>query len=138
MLKVDRRMGAFHSVNCALPPVTPWNGVWNFTAKIPRHNNELSVWNYWSQSDEGFVSRYGSLHGLKQYQSPAPIYLMPYVAGQSHVSDDLINSVHPDSYDLLYNLGGDIRYSSPTGLTLNATINPDFGQVEADPAAILT
>ncbi len=105
-----------------------------FYREIPRHNNELSVWNYWSQSDEGFVSRYGSLHGLSNIKVQRPIYLMPYVAGQSHVSDDLINSVHPDRYDLLYNLGGDIRYSSPTGLTLNATINPDFGQVEADPA----
>jgi len=102
--------------------------------ELPRHNNELSVWNYWAQSDEGFVSRYGSLNGLQCIKVQRPIYIVPYFANQTHLSEDLVNSVHPEKYDLLYNLGGDIRYSSPSGLTLNATINPDFGQVEADPA----
>jgi len=105
-----------------------------FYRELPRHNNELSVWNYWSQSEEGFVSRYGSLSGLSNIKVQRPVYVMPYAAGQLHVSEDLVNSAHPERYDLLYNLGGDIRYSSPSGLTLNATINPDFGQVEADPA----
>jgi len=105
-----------------------------FYRELPRHNSELSVWNYWAQSDEGFVSRYGSLTGLKNIKIQRPVYLMPYAASQAHVSENLVNSAHPEKYDLLNNLGGDLRYSSPSGLTLNATLNPDFGQVEADPA----
>ena len=50
------------------------------------------------------------------------------------MSKNLVNPVHEKNYDLLSNVGTDIRYSSPKGLTFNATINPDFGQVEADPA----
>ena len=40
---------------------------WGFEMyrELPRHNNELSVWSYWSHSEEGFVSKYGSLTGLK-------------------------------------------------------------------------
>lgn len=101
---------------------------------LPRHNSELSVWSYWSHSDEGFVSHYGTLNGLKNIAVKNPVYVAPYVAGQAAVSQNLINPVHADNYDLMSNVGADIRYSSPKGLTLNATINPDFGQVEADPA----
>ncbi len=105
-----------------------------FYREFPRHDNELSMWAYWSQSDEGFVSNYGKLHGLHNVKVKKPIYFMPYVAGQAKVSDNLINPANDDNYDLLSNLGGDFRYCLPMGLTLNATINPDFGQVEADPS----
>ncbi|MDD5764720.1 MAG: DUF5916 domain-containing protein [Candidatus Marinimicrobia bacterium] len=105
-----------------------------FYREIPRQNNELAVWNFWSQADDGFVSRYGSLKGLGGVQVRKPIYLMPYLANRGDISENLVNSAHRKNYDLLMNVGGDVRYSSPLGLTLNATINPDFGQVEADPA----
>ncbi len=105
-----------------------------FYRELPRHENELSVWSYWGQSEEGFVSHYGSLKGLNNVKSQRPLYVAPYFASSTKVSEDLVSGVHPDKYDFLSNIGGDIRYSSPNGLTLNATINPDFGQVEADPA----
>ncbi len=105
-----------------------------FYRELPRHNNELSVWSYWSQGDEGFVSQYGSLNGLNNVKTQRPLYVAPYFAGRSDISDDLITPVHENNYDLFSRIGGDIRYSSPIGLTLNGTINPDFGQVEADPA----
>ncbi len=102
--------------------------------ELPRKNNELSVWSYWAQDEAGFVSNYGTLHGLKNIQSSKPIYIKPYIVSQSNISDNLVTPVHDNSYDFLYNIGGDFRYSSPSGITLNATINPDFGQIEADPA----
>ena len=102
--------------------------------ELPRLNNELSVWNHWRQSEEGFVSRYGVLNGLSNIKVKNPIYFVPYIAGQADVSDNLVNSVHEKNYDLFSHLGGDLRYSNQVGLTLNATLNPDFGQVESDPA----
>jgi len=60
--------------------------------------------------------------------------VIPYVVGKDHVNEELVTSIHPEKYDLASNAGADIRYSLGTGLTLNATINPDFGQVESDPA----
>ena len=109
---------------------------WGFQVyrELPRHNNELSVWSYWSHSEEGFVSQYGSLTGLKDIRVKNPIYFAPYVAGSAAISENLVNPVHENNYDLLSNIGADIRYIMQKGLTINATINPDFGQVEADPA----
>jgi hypothetical protein len=109
---------------------------WGFQMyrELPRHNSEMSVWSYWSHSEEGFVSHYGTLKGLRNIAVKDPIYLAPFVAGQANVSENLVNPVHENSYDLLSNIGADIRFSNRKGLTFNATINPDFGQVEADPA----
>ncbi|MBD3275944.1 MAG: hypothetical protein GF372_11570, partial [Candidatus Marinimicrobia bacterium] len=102
--------------------------------EFPRNNNELSVWSYWSQEEAGFVSNYGKLHGLENVTSQKPLYVAPYVLGKSEISQNLRNEAHPEVYDLSSNIGGDVRYSFSNGLTLNATVNPDFGQVEADPA----
>ena len=109
---------------------------WGFEVirELPRMNNELSVWSYWSRAEEGFVSKYGTLKGLKNIKVKNPFYVAPYVAGSAAISKNLVNPVHEDNYDLLSNVGADIRLTTPKGLTLNATINPDFGQVEADPA----
>jgi len=109
---------------------------WGFQVyrELPRINNELSVWSYWSQSEEGFVSNYGNLEGLQNVRASQPLYFSPYFASKAKVSDNLVTEVHAENYDFLYNLGGDFRYSGSNGITLNATLNPDFGQVEADPA----
>jgi len=102
--------------------------------EFPRNNNELDVWNYWSKDETGFVSQYGRLTGLSDIESIRPLYIAPYVVGQSNFSENLVTSSHPETYDLTSNLGADVRYTFSNGLTMNATINPDFGQVEADPA----
>jgi hypothetical protein len=101
--------------------------------EYPRNNNEYSVWNYWSKDETGFVSNYGVLKGLKNIKAGKPLYVVPYVVGKSHINDDLVSSVHPDNYDNSTNMGVDFKYSFKNGLTLNGTVNPDFGQVEADP-----
>ncbi|MEJ2050274.1 MAG: carbohydrate binding family 9 domain-containing protein, partial [Calditrichota bacterium] len=109
---------------------------WGFQIyrEFPRNNNELMVWNYWSKDESGFVSNYGTLAGLNNIETSNPLYVSPYVVGQSNISSELRNEVHPSNYELMSHLGGDVRYSFSNGLTFNATMNPDFGQVEADPA----
>lgn len=109
---------------------------WGFQVyrEFPRNKNELMVWNYWSKDESGFVSNYGTLTGLKNIETSNPLYVSPYVVGQSNISSELRNEVHPSNYELMSHLGGDARYSFANGLTFNATMNPDFGQVEADPA----
>lgn len=102
--------------------------------EIPRFENELSVWNHWSRKENGFVSNYGRLTGLVNIKSENPIYVSPYFLSSSNISDTKVNSLHTNNYDFLNSIGGDIRYSFSNGLTVDATFNPDFGQVEADPA----
>jgi len=112
------------------------NMVWGLQVyrEFPRNSDELSVWNYWSKEDAGFVSNYGKLTALRDIKSEKPLYLIPYVVGKNHINSELKDFYHSQRYDLLANTGADVRYSFGNGLTLNATINPDFGQVESDPA----
>jgi len=57
---------------------------------------------------------------------------MPYVVGKdaAHITDNRYSSLGGES------VGGDVKYRIAPNLTLDATINPDFGQVEADPAVL--
>lgn len=112
------------------------NMEWGFNVyrELPRMESELSIWNWWSNSTTGFVSRYGSLHGLSNIVSRQPVVISPYLSNQTNISDNLVTPYHGENYDLLNSAGADIRYTSTNGMAFTATINPDFGQVEADPA----
>jgi len=107
---------------------------WGFNVyrEFPRNDNELAIWNYWSHEETGFVSNYGELTGLTNVQAKQPIYITPYVMGQSGMNDAVMSEF--DQYENSASMGVDIRKNFDLGLTFSGTINPDFGQVEADPA----
>lgn len=104
----------------------------NVYRELPRNDNELAIWNYWSHEESGFVSNYGILTGLDGIQTKQPLYISPYILGQSGAND--IQLGEADAYESMSNVGADIRKNFDLGLTFSGTINPDFGQVEADPA----
>jgi hypothetical protein len=97
--------------------------------------NETSTWPLISRKVNGIVSQFGELHGLELTQSPKRLELMPYTVtqvGTKPESDNpLVKTPDPD-----LSLGLDMKYAITPGLTLTATVNPDFGQVEADPAVV--
>ena len=97
---------------------------------------ETSTWPLLSRNANGFVSQFGELRGLKMSGAPKRFELMPYSLGkvdtrQVDVSDPLTHSPDPGG-----SIGLDLKYAVTPGLTLTATANPDFGQVEADPAVV--
>src|SRR5688572_14187179 len=97
---------------------------------------ETSTWPLLSRNANGFVSQFGELRGLKMSGAPKRFELMPYSVGkldtrQVDVSDPLSESPDPGG-----SFGLDLKYAVTPGLTLTATANPDFGQVEADPAVV--
>ena len=98
--------------------------------------NELSQWSYWKPEEVGGPPRFGHLHGLVIHQAPGRAELLPYVVGRS-------SSVPGDPADPFYDphamdgrVGADAMLRVTSNLTLNATVNPDFGQVEVDPAVV--
>jgi hypothetical protein len=108
---------------------------WGFQAfrRIPR-NNERQMWVLTRKSERGLTSKFGHLAGLENIPAPTNIELVPYVVGESrHVPKSLGN---PDGREVGQNAGFDFKYRPGGGLTIDATINPDFGQVEADPAVL--
>jgi hypothetical protein len=97
--------------------------------------NETSTWPLLSRSDNGYVSSFGELGGLAMAASPKKLELVPYALGaltkQTTGGNPLLNRAAPDGA-----AGMDMKYALTPGLTFTGTINPDFGQVEADPAVV--
>ncbi len=97
---------------------------------------ETSSWPLLSRNANGFVSQFGELRGLKMAGAPKRFELMPYTVGK--IDTRAVDSSDPltDSPDPGGSFGLDMKYAMTPGLTLTATANPDFGQVEADPAVV--
>ena len=88
---------------------------------------EDAHWRLIKKDEPGWVSRLGDLTGIKDIHPSRHLELMPYAMGRTTLNSGT---------DLWGNVGTDIQYGITTGTTLNAAINPDFGQVEADPATL--
>ena len=96
------------------------------TREIDR-KKEIVLWRLIQKEEPGWVSRFGDLTGIKDIHPPRHLEILPYAMGRTIRSNEI---------DLWGNVGTDIQYGITTGTTLNATTNPDFGQVEADPATL--
>jgi hypothetical protein len=99
--------------------------------------NELAMWAFWERTESGGPSRFGHLSGLQIARAPGRAEILPYVVARSaHVPvtepDDPFQQAH--AWD--GRVGADARVLLTSNLTLNATVNPDFGQVEVDPAVV--
>lgn len=98
--------------------------------------NETTTWPLLSRSASGFVSQFGDLSGLSFSRAPRRLELMPYALGQVATASVDANNPLRSPAEPSAALGLDLKYALAPGLTLTATINPDFGQVEADPAVV--
>jgi hypothetical protein len=97
--------------------------------------NETSTWPLLSRSATGYVSSFGELNGLAMAASPKRLELVPYTVANLETQPTSANPLI-DGSERGGAFGVDIKYAVTPGLTLTATINPDFGQVEADPAVV--
>jgi len=99
--------------------------------------NEDDYWVAIPRTDRGWSSRFGELRGIEGVESPLRLELMPYVAASSRLTS---NRDQANPFDKGLNgeaRGGlDLKLGLGPNLTLDATVNPDFGQVEADPAEV--
>jgi hypothetical protein len=99
--------------------------------------NELGVWSFWRKSEAGGPVRFGHLAGLSIGRSPGGWELMPYMLGRaSYVRPTQPGSPFQDPSAYRMRFGADVKALLGSNLTLSATINPDFGQVEVDPAVV--
>ena len=107
----------------------------NFKREIARRN-ERSYLVCTPSNGSGFVSRFVDLVGLEGVRPPARLEVLPYVTTRaeylSHETADPFN----DGSRLGAGIGGDLKLGIGSNLTLDATVNPDFGQVEVDPAVV--
>jgi hypothetical protein len=106
-----------------------------FGRQIARHD-ETSFWAAVLPTTPGFVSLAGELRGLHGLDSPRRLELLPYAVSR-------VTRAPPRPDDPFYratapaaSVGADVKYGITSNLTLTATANPDFGQVEADPSVV--
>ena len=112
--------------------------VWgvNFIRFVQR-TGEDSWWSYVPQTQQGFASNFGHVLGLAELPQPRRLEVLPYVAGiEERIDPGASTNPFNDGSREVGRIGLDLQYGLTSNLTLNATVNPDFGQVEADPAQV--
>lgn len=107
----------------------------NFSREIAR-NGEASFWAPTLPDDSGIVSRFGTIGNLHELPKKNRLEILPYLSSQLNRSPGDARNPFYNQHDPSFNLGGDIKYGLSSNMTLTATINPDFGQVEVDPAVV--
>src|SRR5213083_68287 len=98
--------------------------------------NELSQWAWWRLDETGGPSMFGHLQGLVIRHPPGRAEVLPYLVGRSSNVPGNRSDPFFDPHAMDGRVGGDAMLRVTSNLTLNATVNPDFGQVEVDPAVV--
>jgi Domain of unknown function (DUF5916)/Carbohydrate family 9 binding domain-like len=112
--------------------------VWglNITRRTARNNELVRIVNT-PKGQTGFVSHFADIVGLEGIHRGRPVEIVPYTVARSDVrtrtdrNDPLVAR-----RDARADAGVDLKYALTSSLTLTGTINPDFGQVEVDPAVV--
>ena len=99
--------------------------------------NEDIYWVMIPRSQSGFFSHFGTLEGMDNIVPSRRAEFIPYVAGTASLSNtQAFGDPFNDGSEWEGRVGADFKVGLGSNLTLDATVNPDFGQVEADPAEV--
>jgi hypothetical protein len=120
-----------------VPPAAGAEQTWG--VQFFRYIARRDEWSYWAPylpTQAGFVSRFGELREIRGLRAPRRLELLPYTSAR-------LDRQPPRDGDPFYSasepggsLGLDVKVGVTSGLTLTGTVNPDFGQVELDPAVV--
>lgn len=98
--------------------------------------DEVTVFSWTPKSMRGGPARYGHLAGLEGVEPGKRLELLPYVAMRAEYVTVEQDDPFRSGRDWFAGTGVDLKYRLTPGVTLDATLNPDFGQVEVDPATV--
>ena len=113
------------------------DGIWGiqFRRWIDR-KQELAEFSFTPKNEQADVSRYGHLAGLGALHARRQIELMPYGLAKAQNTFAPPGDPFHDGSEQSGSVGADLKWGIKDDLTLNATVHPDFGQVEVDPAVV--
>jgi len=97
---------------------------------------ERSTWQHIPQNAGGWVSEFGELHGLRNLPNNRQVELAPYIVAKTDRFERQEGNPFADGSTNKITAGLDGKVGVTRDLILDFTINPDFGQVEADPGAV--
>ncbi|NNE01648.1 MAG: carbohydrate binding family 9 domain-containing protein [Eudoraea sp.] len=111
--------------------------VWGLqVTRLLFREEERSVWKRVPLDAAGFISEFGELHGLLDIEPQKQLEIQPFTVNQFNSYPSESGNPFRDGSDYILNGGLDAKIGITNDLTLDLTVNPDFGQVEADPGAI--
>jgi hypothetical protein len=124
----------FSQLRFSTEPVQEWG--FNFSREIFR-TNEVTTWQWVRNTERGYASHFGHVAGLRDIPQPRRLEMLPYTTVKADFDQaaDPTSPFNDGSAESL-GLGLDLKYGVTSDLTLDATFNPDFGQVEVDPAVV--
>jgi hypothetical protein len=110
---------------------------WGFQiVRMIGRTGEQDSWSPWPRSAPQVVSKFGVVDGIAHLGQRTRLELLPYATGGiDRMPVDAGDPLNHRS-DWRRNVGLDLKYGLGPAFTLSATINPDFGQVEADPSKV--
>jgi hypothetical protein len=97
---------------------------------------EMDMWAFWRNNEYGGPAYFGTLEGIKVQSQPRQAEIVPYVTTRSTIQPAQPGNPYYSKNEMLYRAGGDVKVNLTSNLTLDGTVNPDFGQVEVDPAVV--
>ncbi len=103
---------------------------------------EQAVFSFTPKSEPGGIARFGRLEGLERLQRGRGLEILPYALARGSYgpvdTEDGVSFANPfrDGSDYASSMGLNLKYRLASNMTLDAAVNPDFGQVEVDPAVV--
>jgi len=107
----------------------------NFLRAIKR-KNEKDAFSWVPKNETAFVSKFARLEGLRGISPGRHIEFLPYSVGQAQFRPSEQGNPFERGHKYFGNMGFDLKIGLKSNLTLDASVNPDFGQVEVDPAVV--
>ena len=109
--------------------------VWGLHAwRWINRNRESDHWNLIPRDNAGLLYYFGELHGLNNLPKISRMEFMPYTLAKMEIYQKTGDDPYKDGFDPAAAIGLDGKFGLGSNFTLDYTINPDFGQVEADPS----
>jgi hypothetical protein len=98
--------------------------------------NEQDMWAFWRMNEYGGPAYFGTLDGIIVPAAPRQVEIVPYVTSRGTFARATPGDPYHSDSEMKYRAGGDVKLNLTSSMTLDGTINPDFGQVEVDPAVV--
>ncbi len=109
---------------------------WGFNvSRYIAREKEGIQWQLMTKAGTGYISRLGHLAGLEGLSPEPALEFFPFLVNRA-TFEPKKPVVNPDGRDLSFDMGLDMKYNVRSDVVLNAAVNPDFGQVEADPSIL--
>ncbi len=113
------------------------DAVWGIQiGRMIRRKGEITFFSFTPKSESAGIDKYGHLVGLGAVRAQKQLEVLPYTLARAEYTEVPDGNPFRDGDDYFGNAGMDLKYGLTSDLTLDASVNPDFGQVEVDPAVV--